>query len=44
MAVQLQRRLFSVAEYHRMLEAGIFAEDDRVEHIALESAVDAILG
>jgi len=32
-AVQLSRRLFTVAEYHRMGEAGILAEDDRVELI-----------
>jgi Uma2 family endonuclease len=31
MAVQLARRLFTVAEYHRMAEAGILGEDDRVE-------------
>jgi Uma2 family endonuclease len=29
--VQLLRRLFTVAEYHRMAEAGILSEDDRVE-------------
>ncbi len=33
MALQLQRRLFTVAEYHRMAEAGILQEDDRVELI-----------
>ena len=31
MAVQLLRRSFTVAEYHRMAEAGILREDDRVE-------------
>lgn len=31
MAVQLLVRLFTVAEYHRMAEAGILGEDDRVE-------------
>ena len=31
MAVQLLKRLFTVAEYHRMAEAGILGEDDRVE-------------
>lgn len=31
MAVQFVRRLFTVSEYHRMLEAGILGEDDRVE-------------
>jgi len=33
MAVQLSKRLFTVVEYHRMSEAGIFSEDDRVELI-----------
>jgi len=31
MAVSLVRRAFTVAEYHRMAEAGILHEDDRVE-------------
>lgn len=31
MAVQLQRRLFTVAEYHQMIQAGVFGEDDRLE-------------
>jgi len=29
--VQLLKRLFTVAEYHKMAEAGILSEDDRVE-------------
>jgi Uma2 family endonuclease len=33
MTVQLARRLFTVDEYYRMAEAGIFQEDDRVELI-----------
>ena len=33
MTVQLVRHRFTVDEYHRMSEAGIFAEDDRVELI-----------
>ena len=33
MGVELQRHLFTVAEYHRMAEAGILSEDDRVELI-----------
>jgi len=33
MSVQIARRYFSVDEYHRMGEAGIFTEDDRVELI-----------
>jgi hypothetical protein len=31
MGVQILKRLFNVAEYHRMAEAGILGEDDRVE-------------
>lgn len=31
MAVKLLRRSFTVAEYHRMVEAGILSERDRVE-------------
>lgn len=31
MAVQLLRRQFTVVQYHQMVEAGILAEDDRVE-------------
>ena len=33
MAVQVERRQFTVTEYYRMAEAGIFSEDDRVELI-----------
>jgi Uma2 family endonuclease len=33
MAVETLQRLFTVDEYHRMTEAGILAEDDRVELI-----------
>ncbi len=33
MSVQVQRRLFTVEEYHRMAEAGILSEDDRIELI-----------
>lgn len=33
MTVQFSRRLFTVSEYHRMAEAGILGEDDRVELI-----------
>ncbi len=36
MAVSPTRRLFTVDEYHRMAEAGIFTEDDRVELIGGE--------
>jgi len=33
MSVQLLRRKFTVGEYHKMAESGIFTEDDRVELI-----------
>ncbi|MDH3604318.1 MAG: Uma2 family endonuclease [Candidatus Tectomicrobia bacterium] len=33
MAIQTSRRLFTVAEYEQMVQAGIFREDDRLELI-----------
>ena len=36
MAVDVKRRLFTVDEYYKMAEAGIFTEDDRVELLAGE--------
>jgi Uma2 family endonuclease len=33
MTVQIAKHLFDVREYHRLAQAGIFAEDDRVELI-----------
>jgi Uma2 family endonuclease len=33
MAVEISRRLFTVHDYHRMVDAGILCEDDRVELI-----------
>ena len=33
MAIQLTRRRFTTADYHRMAEAGVLGEDDRVELI-----------
>ncbi len=33
MAIELKRRRFTVKEYHRMAQAGILGEDDRVELI-----------
>ena len=36
MSVELQRRQFTVQEYHKMAESGILTEDDRVELIAGE--------
>jgi len=44
MAVQLLKRLFTVAEYHRMAEAGILGEDDRVELIDGEVVKMAPIG
>ena len=36
MSIELQRRQFTVKEYHQMVEAGILTENDRVELIAGE--------
>ena len=36
MSVELQRRQFTVQEYHKMAESGILTENDRVELIAGE--------
>ncbi len=33
MATEISKRLFTVHDYHRMGDAGIFTEDDRVELI-----------
>ncbi len=44
MAVHVARKLFSVDEYHRMAEAGIFSEDDRVELIEGEIVEMAAIG
>ena len=33
MAIEIARRLFTVYEYHKMVDAGILCEDDRVELI-----------
>jgi Uma2 family endonuclease len=33
MSVQVARRYFTVEEYHRMGEAGVFSKDDRIELI-----------
>jgi hypothetical protein len=44
MTVQLLRRLFTVAEYHKMAEAGILSEDDRVELIEGEIVAMSPIG
>src|SRR2546421_4036993 len=33
MAVQIERRLFTIEEYERMIEAGVFQEDEHLELI-----------
>src|SRR5207244_11195586 len=33
MATEISKRLFTVHDYHRMVDAGILSEDDRVELI-----------
>src|SRR3990172_5712991 len=44
MALRPTRRRFSIAEYHRMAEAGIFGEDDRLELIDGEVTEMAPIG
>lgn len=44
MTVQLLRRSFTVDEYDRMVQAGIFKEDDRIELIAGEIVQMAPIG
>ncbi|MEG3898046.1 MULTISPECIES: Uma2 family endonuclease [unclassified Microcoleus] len=44
MSVQMQRRLFTVQEYHLMNKAGILGEDDRVELIEGEIIQMAAIG
>ena len=44
MSVELQRRQFTVKEYHQMVEAGILTEDDKVELIAGEIVKMAPMG
>jgi hypothetical protein len=44
MAVQLLKRLFTVEQYHRMAEAGILGEDDRVELLEGEIVAMAPIG
>jgi hypothetical protein len=44
MAVQLLKRRFTVADYHRMAAAGILSEDDRVELIEGEIVAMSPIG
>jgi len=44
MSIQIERRHFTVHEYHRMVEAGILSEDDRVELIEGEIIEMAPIG
>lgn len=44
MAVQLARKLFTVDEYHNMIEAGIFTEDDRLELLGGEIVETSPIG
>lgn len=44
MSVQMQRRLFTVQEYHLMSEVGVFSDRDRVELIEGEIVQMAAIG
>jgi len=44
MSVELKKRLFSVYDYHRMAEAGILGEHDRVELIEGEIVAMSPIG
>ena len=44
MAVEIQKRLFTVWDYHRMVDAGILHEDDRVELIRGEVVAMSPIG
>jgi Uma2 family endonuclease len=44
MAVQVGKRLFTVDEYHKMAEAGILKEDDRVELLGGEIILMSPIG
>ena len=44
MAVQLERRLFTLDEYERMIDAGVFGEDERIELIRGELVQMAPIG
>ena len=44
MPLQIERRIFDVDEYHRMADAGILSEDDRVELIEGEIIMMSPIG
>lgn len=44
MTVELERRLFTLEEYERMVEAGVFHEDERIELIRGQIAEMAPIG
>ncbi|MBI1743693.1 Uma2 family endonuclease [Candidatus Acetothermia bacterium] len=44
MAVEIKRKLFSVAEYHKMIEAGVLHEDDRLELLGGEIVAMSPIG
>ncbi len=44
MAVEIKRKLFSVVEYHKMIEAGVFHEDDRIELLGGEIVAMSPIG
>jgi Uma2 family endonuclease len=41
---EIKRKLFSVAEYHKMIEAGVFHEDDRLELLGGEIVAMSPIG
>src|SRR5689334_20739371 len=44
MAIQLERRLFTLEEYEHMVEAGVFDENERIELIRGEIVEKAPIG
>lgn len=44
MTVQVQRRTFTVDEYHQMIDAGVLTEDDRVELLEGEIVTMTAMG
>lgn len=44
MAIEIKRKLFNVAEYHKMIEAGVLHEDDRLELLGGEIVTMSPIG